>query len=53
MNNEIELRYKDKEDRDRKARELRKIGYIVKVKTWDFTDLGRCKLYELIAIKGE
>ena len=37
--------------RDKAARELRKEGYRVKVETFDFTDLGKFKLYRLTAIR--
>jgi len=40
-----------KQLRDTEARELRKKGYKVKTKTWNFIDLGRFKLYELTAYK--
>lgn len=51
----IELSFRDdvtpdaKKKRDKKARELRAEGYVVKTKTWDFIDLGRFKLYTLTA----
>jgi len=36
-----------KKIRNRRARELRKDGYKVEVKTWDFTDLSRSMYYTL------
>lgn len=40
-----------KQERDKRARELRKQGYQVKVNTVGFSDLGRGSLYELEAEK--
>ena len=40
-----------KKIRDLRARELRKEGYTVTVKTWDFTDLSRSMYYTLEAHK--
>jgi flagellar biosynthesis protein FlhB len=40
-----------KKIRDRRARELRKEGYTVEVKTWDFQDLARGMYYTLEAKK--
>jgi hypothetical protein len=45
------LRFTSKLERDRKARELRKQGYTVECKTWDFTDLARAISYELTATR--
>lgn len=38
--------------RNKRARELRKEGFSVKCKTWDFTDLARCRSFTLEARKG-
>jgi hypothetical protein len=47
-----DTRYPDaKKIRDRRARELRKEGFIVEAKTWDFTDLSRSIIYTLEAKK--
>jgi len=51
------LEWRDDKDKDAKklrdatARLLRKTGHIVKVRTFDYTDLGRFKLYQLTAWK--
>jgi hypothetical protein len=43
-----DTKYPDaKKIRDRRAKELRKQGYIVEVKTWNFTDLSRSMFYTL------
>ena len=39
--------------RDRTARALRKLGYGVESKTWNFTDLARCLRYQLKATHPE
>lgn len=39
--------------RDRKARELRKGGWVVEVGKYDYTDLGRFILYWLVAIRSK
>ncbi len=51
------LEWRDDKDKDAKklrdmmARYLRKTGHVVEVKTFDYTDLGRFKLYQLTAWK--
>ena len=35
--------------RNKRAKELRALGYIVECKKWDFTDLARCRDYTLTA----
>ena len=40
-----------KKIRDRRAKELRKEGYTVEVKTWNFMDLSRSMFYTLEANK--
>ena len=40
-----------KKIRDKRAKELRKEGYKVEVKTWDFQDLSRLMYYTLEATK--
>jgi hypothetical protein len=43
-----DTKYPDaKKIRDRRARELRKEGYTVEVKTWNFIDLSRSMYYTL------
>lgn len=42
-----------KKARDRQARELRRQGYTVECKKWDFTDLARDMAFTLLAYKGE
>ena len=37
--------------RNARAKELRKQGWTVKCKTWDFIDLARCHVYSLEATK--
>lgn len=37
--------------RNARARELRKQGWTVECKKWDFTDLARCSVYTIYATK--
>jgi len=59
MEDEIVLEWRDDMNenakflRDRRARNLRKVGYKVKVETISFVDLGRFTLYRLTAYRGK
>lgn len=57
-NNEVlELQWGDDkfpdalQQRNTRARELRKQGWTVECKKWDFTDLARCSVYSLSATR--
>jgi hypothetical protein len=47
----LDLQFKDKAERNLKAKELRNAGYTVKCSKLDFTDLARDVVYILEAVK--
>ena len=46
-----EEQFSERAPRDKLARELRKQGWTVKCKKWDFTDLARCVAYSLHGVR--